>query len=105
MELQASTGLTTRRWYQGNWAACPRRIRSLQRRSVQAVQAGAWRKGKRLSSQLGHAFAACAFAVKRVTERTGTKTPPALTHPGWEEGTQRSTSCRRQGKPWKAKLP
>ena len=58
MELQASSGLTTPRWHQVNWAACHRRVRSLQRRIVQAVQAGAWRKVKRLSSLLVHSFAA-----------------------------------------------
>ena len=58
MELQASSGLTTPRWHQVNWAACHRRVRSLQRRIVQAVQAGAWRQVKRLSSLLVHSFAA-----------------------------------------------
>lgn len=58
MELQASSGLTTPPWPQVNWAACHRRVRSLQRRIVQAVQAGAWRKVKRLSYLLVHSFAA-----------------------------------------------
>ena len=75
MELQASSGLTTPRWHQVNWAACHRRVRSLQRRIVQAVQAGAWRKVKRLSSLLVHSFAARSLAVRRVTENTGKKTP------------------------------
>jgi RNA-directed DNA polymerase len=64
-----------RAWHRINWAACHRRVRSLQRRIVQAVQAGAWRKVKRLSYLLVHSFAARALAVKRVTENTGKKTP------------------------------
>ncbi len=64
LELQASLGLaTTRTWHRINWAACHRRVRSLQRRIVQAVQAGAWRKVKRLSYLLVHSFAARALAV------------------------------------------
>jgi hypothetical protein len=76
MELQASSGLmTTRPWHTITWAACHRQVRSLQRRIVQAVQAGAWRKVKRLSYLLVHSFAARALAVKRETENTGRKTP------------------------------
>jgi RNA-directed DNA polymerase len=73
-ERQASSGLATRAWHQINGAACHRRVRSLQRRIVQAVQAGAWRKVKRLSSRLVHSFAARALAVKRVSENAGKKT-------------------------------
>jgi len=64
-----------RTWHRINWAACYRQVRSLQRRIVQAVQAGAWRKVKRLSSLLVHSCAARAIAVKRVTEHTGKKMP------------------------------
>jgi RNA-directed DNA polymerase len=74
-ELQASSDLTRRAWHRSNWAACQRRGRSLHRRLVQAVQAGAWRKVKRLSSLWVHSLAARAVAVKRVTEHTGKKTP------------------------------
>jgi RNA-directed DNA polymerase len=74
-ELQASSGLARRAWHQINWAACHRRVRSLQRRIVQAVKAGAWRKVKRLSYLLIHSFAARALAVKRVSENKGKKTP------------------------------
>lgn len=51
LELQASLGLATMVWHRINWAACHRRVRSLQRRIVQAVQAGAWRKVKRLPNR------------------------------------------------------
>jgi RNA-directed DNA polymerase len=63
-DLQASLGLARRAWHQINWAACYRRVRSLQRRIVQAVQAGAWRKVKRLSYLWVHSVAARALAVK-----------------------------------------
>jgi hypothetical protein len=46
--LQASSGLKIPAWHGIDWAGCYRRVRSLQRRLVQAVQRGAWRKVKRL---------------------------------------------------------
>ncbi len=73
--LQASSGRASLDWHRINWGAGHRRVRSLQRRIVQAVQTGAWRQGKRLSSLLVHSIAARALAVKRVTEHTGKKTP------------------------------
>lgn len=73
--LQASSGWTTIAWHSIDWAACHRRVKSLQKRIVQAVQVGAWRKVKRLSYLLVHSFAARALAVKRVTENAGKKTP------------------------------
>ena len=72
---QASSGRASQDWHRINWVACHRRVRSLQRRIVQAAQPGAWRKVKRLSSLLVHSCAARALAVKRVTEHTGKKTP------------------------------
>jgi RNA-directed DNA polymerase len=71
----ASSGLAMSTWHQINWAARYRQVRSLPRRIVQAVQAGVWRKVKRLSYRLVHACAARALAVKRVTEHPGKKTP------------------------------
>jgi RNA-directed DNA polymerase len=103
MELQASSGLTTRRWHQVNWAAGHRRVRSLQRRIVQAVQAGAWRKVKRLSSLLVHAFAARALAVKRVTENTGTKTPGG-DNDLWDTPEKKATAIDRRGQ-WRGYRP
>jgi RNA-directed DNA polymerase len=72
---QASLGRALLDWPRINWGACHCRVRSLQRRIVQAVQTGAWRKVKRLSYLLVHSFAARAIAVKRVTKNTGKKTP------------------------------
>jgi RNA-directed DNA polymerase len=60
-ELQASSGLTRLAWHRINWAACHRRVRSLQRRIVQAVKAVAWLKVKRLSYLLVHSLAARAL--------------------------------------------
>jgi RNA-directed DNA polymerase len=56
--LPASSGLTTATWHGSDWAGCYRRVRSLQRRLVQAVPRGAWRKVKRLRYLLVHSFAA-----------------------------------------------
>src|SRR5262245_42876663 len=84
MALQASSGLmTTRPWHTLNWAACPRQGRSLQRRIVQAGQAGAWRTVKRLRSRLVHAFAARAFAGNRVPENPG-RNPPGVAGDRWD---------------------
>jgi RNA-directed DNA polymerase len=72
--LQASLGLLPA-WHSIDWAGCYRRVRSLQRRIVQAVQAGAWRKVKRLSYLLVNSVGGRALAVKRATENAGKKTP------------------------------
>jgi RNA-directed DNA polymerase len=72
--LQASFGPEWH-WHGIDWAKCHRRVRSLQRRIVQAVKAGAWRKVKRLNYLLVNSFGARALAVKRVTENRGKKTP------------------------------
>jgi RNA-directed DNA polymerase len=56
--LQASSGPQIPRWHGIDWAGCYRRVRSLQRRIVQAVQRGAWRQVKRLSYLLVHSVAA-----------------------------------------------
>ena len=68
--LQASFGSTLTNWPSISWAECHRRVRSLQRRIVQAVQAGAWRKVKRLSRLLTRSFAGlCAGGAARHRER------------------------------------
>src|SRR5882724_1580649 len=103
MALQASSALTTLRWHRVHWAACHRRGRSLQRRIVQAGQAGAWRTVKRLRSLLVHAFAARALAVKRVTEHTGTKTP-GVDNDLWETPEKQATAIDRIGQ-WRGSRP
>ena len=96
-ELQASSDLTRRAWHRINWAACHRRVRSLQRRIVQAVQAGAWRKGKRLSYLLVHSFAARALAVKRGTENAG-KTTPGVDGELWNTPEKKAHAIERSGR-------
>src|SRR5712692_412126 len=94
--LQASSGLTTAAWHGIDWTGCYRRVRSPQRRIVQAGQRGAWRKGKRLSYLLVHSFAARALAVKRVIENTGKKTP-GVDGERWETPEQKAVAVARIG--------
>src|SRR2546426_12510072 len=104
MELQASSGLiTTQPWHTINWAACHRQVRSLQRRIVQAVQAGAWRKVKRLSYLLVHSFAARALAVRRVTENKGKKTP-GVDGVLWDSPEKKAATVTRIGR-WRKYQP
>jgi len=101
--LQASSGLTAAAWHSINWAGCYRRVRSLQRRIVQAVQAGAWRKVKRLSYLLVHSFAARALAVKRVIENTGKKTP-GVDGELWDSPEKKAEAVARIGR-WRGYQP
>jgi RNA-directed DNA polymerase len=101
--LQASLGLTTTAWHGIDWAGCSRQVRSLQRRIVQAVQAGAWRKVKRLRYLLVHSFAARALAVKRVTENTGKKTP-GVDGILWQNPEQKAAAVTRIGQ-WREYQP
>ena len=101
--LQASSGLTTAAWHGIDWAGCYRRVRSLQRRIVQAVQRGAWRKVKRLSYLLVHSFAARALAVKRVTENAGRKTP-GMDGERWESPEKKAAAVTRIGR-WQEYQP
>ncbi len=102
-ERQASSDLMTITWHRINWAGCHRRVRSLQRRIVQAVQAGAWRKVKRLSYLLVHSFAARALAVKRVTENTGRKTP-GVDGDLWDSPEKKAQAIERIGR-WQRYRP
>ena len=73
-KLQAAHDLTWDGPTGIDWAACARRVRSLQRRIVKALRAGNWRKVKRLCFLLVNSFAARVLGVKRVTENAGKKT-------------------------------
>jgi RNA-directed DNA polymerase len=90
-------------WHRINWAARYRQVRSLQRRIVQAVQAGVWRKVKRLSYLLVHSFAARALAVKRVTENTGKKTP-GVDGELWDSPEKKADAVARIGR-WQGYRP
>ena len=103
LELQAFSGLATMAWHSINWAACHRRVRSLQRRIVQAVQAGAWRKVKRLCYLLVHSFAARALAVKRVTENQGKKTS-GMDGELWDTPEKKAAGIERIGQ-WRGYRP
>jgi RNA-directed DNA polymerase len=103
LELQASSGLAMSTWHRINWAARYRQVRSLQRRIVQAVQAGVWRKVKRLSYLLVHSFAARALAVKRVTENTGKKTP-GVDGELWDTPEKKADAVARIGR-WQGYRP
>jgi RNA-directed DNA polymerase len=101
--LQASSGLTITTWHGIDWAGCYRRVRSLQRRMVQAMQAGAWRKVTRLSYLLIYSFAARALAVKRGIENTGKKTAGVDGERG-ETPEQKATAVLRIGQ-WRSYRP
>src|SRR5215813_3892359 len=101
--LQATSGLRIPSWHSIDWAGCYRRVRSLQRRIVQAVQAGAGRKVKRLSYLLVHSFAARALAVKRVIENKGKKTA-GVDGERWETPEQKATAVTRIGQ-WRNYQP
>lgn len=62
-------------WHSIDWASCHQQVRRLQTRIVKATQAGRWNKVKALQYLLTHSFAAKAWAVKRVTENQGKRTP------------------------------
>jgi RNA-directed DNA polymerase len=101
--LQASLGLTTAAWHGSDWVGWYRRVRSLQRRLVQAVQAGAWGKGKRWSYRLIHSVAARALAVKRVMEKAGKKTP-GVEGILWKSPEQKAAAVTRLGQ-WRESQP
>jgi RNA-directed DNA polymerase len=73
LTLQAAHDLADG-WSGIDWAACRRRVRSLQRRIVKSLRAGNWRKVKRLCFLLVNSFAARVLGVKQVTESSGKRT-------------------------------
>ena len=95
--LQASSGRATTAWHRHNGAACHRRVRSLPRRIVQAVLAGAWRKVKRLSYRWGHSLAERALAVKRVPGNAGQQTPGGAGD-RWNTPAQNANAVARIGR-------
>ena len=62
-------------WHQINWQEAERNVRRLQTRIAQATQAGKWGKVKALQRLLTHSLSGKALAVRRVTEKTGKRTP------------------------------
>ena len=64
-----------RAWHDIDWAKTHRVVRKLQVRIVKAVQAGEWRKVKRLQRLLTRSLSGRTLAVRRVVENKGKKTP------------------------------
>jgi len=62
-------------WYAIDWQAGHRNVRRLQVRIVKAVKEGKWGKVRALQRLLTHSFSGKVFAVRRVTENQGKKTP------------------------------
>src|SRR5579864_6529162 len=62
-------------WLQINWRQVERNVRRLQTRIAQATQQGKWNKVQALQRLLTHSISGKAFAVRRVTENTGKRTP------------------------------
>ena len=62
-------------WHAINWQKVYRTVRRLQARIVKATQESKWRKVRSLQRLLTHSFSGKAFAVRRVTENRGKKTP------------------------------
>jgi RNA-directed DNA polymerase len=62
-------------WYAIDWPAVHRNVRRLQARIVQATKVGKWGRVKALQRLLTHSNSGKVFAVRRVTENKGKKTP------------------------------
>lgn len=62
-------------WHSINWNLVQRKVRGLQVRIAKATKQNEWRKVKSLQRLLTRSFAARAFAVKRITENNGRRTP------------------------------
>ena len=100
---QASSGRLLPAWHRSDWTGCYRRVRSRQRRIVQAGQSGAWRKVKRLRDLLMHSCAARAFAGTRGIENAGKKTP-GLEGELWDSPEQKAIAVARIGR-WREYQP
>jgi RNA-directed DNA polymerase len=64
-----------REWYAIHWPTIQRNVRRLQVRIAQATKAGRWGKVRALQRLLTHSYSGKVFAVRRVTENDGKKTP------------------------------
>ena len=62
-------------WYAIDWQASHCNVRRLQVRIAQATKVGRWGKVQALQRLLTHSFSGKVFAVRRVTENQGKKTP------------------------------
>jgi RNA-directed DNA polymerase len=78
-------------WHHLNWRRAERNVRRLQTRIAQATQQGKWGKVKALQRLLTHSFSGKALAVRRVTEKTGKRTP-GVDRQTWNTPEQKATA-------------
>ncbi len=62
-------------WYAIDWQTIHQNVRRLQVRIAQATKVGRWGKVRALQRLLTHSYSGKVFAVRRVTENDGKKTP------------------------------
>jgi RNA-directed DNA polymerase len=78
MTVAMATGAASRdpqAWHAINWRKAHWNVRRLQARIVKATQEGRWGKVKALQRLLSRSYSAKVWAVKRVTENEGKRTP------------------------------
>jgi RNA-directed DNA polymerase len=86
-------------WYAIDWQAINRNVRRLQVRIAQATKVGRWGKARALQRLLTHSYSGKVFAVRRVTENNGKKTP-GVDQEIWdtpEKKTQAVHAIKRRG--------
>jgi len=81
-------------WPAIDWAAVPRVVRRLQVRIVKAARANEWHKVRSLQRLLTNSFSARAWAVRRVTENQGKKTP-GVDGEVWDTPTRKAQAVER----------
>lgn len=81
-------------WDQIDWKRAELNVRRLQTRIVKATQEGRWNKVRALQRLLTHSYTGKAFAVKRVTENRGKRTP-GVDGETWSTPRQKVTAIHR----------
>src|SRR5215813_2398226 len=74
-QVAAGASLRPVDWHSINWKRANRNVRRLQRRIAQAQQQGQKRKVRALQFILTRSYSARCLAVRRVTEKSGKRTP------------------------------
>ena len=78
-------------WHAIDWRRVHQTVRRLQARIVKAIQEGRWGKVRALQHLLTHSCSAKTFAVRRVTENQGKRTP-GVDRVTWETPAQKATA-------------
>jgi RNA-directed DNA polymerase len=78
-------------WHAIDWRRVHQTVRRLQARIVKAIQEGRWGKVRALHHLLTHSCSAKTFAVRRVTEHQGKRTP-GVDRVTWETPAQKATA-------------